>query len=196
MSIIALRGVTAKNRTARERRAELLPEIGVSLPVWLIRAGMAVVMLGVSLAEFGVSTLFALGVVGTIAVLVFRRAPIAWMFVLLIAASILQTTLTGPSWQLAVAIAGTHTLHEFGVMSAWLPERGRVQRSVLARLLRSWLVIQVPVQLAALALVVLITGTSIATALASPVFGVIAGLCLVGLVALVLVPILRGARPN
>ena len=183
-------------RDAREKRAQLLPAIGVSLPVSLIRAGMGVAMIGLSFGEFGFSTLLFVAVAGAAAVLLFPRPPFAWMFVLLFAVPFVQVPPTGPSWQLALAIAGTHTLHEFGMMSGWLPQRGRVQRAVLGRMLRSWLFIEIPVQAVALGIILVVTGTSISTALASPVFGVIAALCLLGLVILVLVPILRGSRPD
>lgn len=196
MSTPMLRRDRLRNREAREHRASLLPAIGVSLPVWLIRAGMGVAMVSLSFVEFGVTTLFFVGIAGSVAVLLFPRAPFAWMFVLLFAVPFVQQPPTGPSLQLALAIAGAHTLHEFGMISGWLPQRGRVQRAVLDRMLRSWLFIEIPVQLVALGLVLVITGTSITTALASPVFGVIAGLSLLGLVLVLLIPILRGSRPD
>ena len=193
MSLLTIRAGRRLRRDARVRRAHLLPDIGVSLPVSLVRTGMGTTMVALGLAEFGFSTLLIVAIVGAAAVLAFPRAPFAWMFVLLLAVPLLGAPLVGISWQLAVAIAGTHALHEFGMMLAWLPERGRVQRAVLARMLRSWLIIQIPVQVVAVGVVLLITGTPLTAALTSPVFGVIAGLCLLGLVIVVLLPVLRGS---
>jgi hypothetical protein len=175
--------------------ARLLPEMGVSLPVALVRGGMAAVMLALGLAEFGFTPLVVVSIVLGVVTLALPRTPAAWMFILLLAVPLLQAPLTEPSWRLVVAIAGAHVLHQFGTITGWLPEHGRVQRAVLVRSLRTFLVVQVPVQVVAFVIVLVITGTSIPAAFASPAFGVMAGLCLVALVVGILVPILRAARP-
>jgi hypothetical protein len=62
-------------------------------------------------------------------------------------------------------------------------------------MLRSYLIIQIPAQLVSLVVLTVLSGQSVAATLTSPLFGIVAGVALVLLVALVLAPILR-ERPD
>ena len=73
----------------------------------------------------------------------------------------------------------------------WLPANGRIQVPILLRMLRSYLIIQIPAQLVSYAVLSLVSGASVGQLLVTPVFGVVAAVCLLLLVILVVLPILR-----
>jgi hypothetical protein len=89
-----------------------------------------------------------------------------------------------------LAVAAIHATHELGAMLVWLPARGRIQLVVLARVLRRYLLVELPVQ----AIVVVTCVFAIPTAgaqLASPLFGLAGAIALLVLVVLIVVPRLR-----
>jgi hypothetical protein len=78
-----------------------------------------------------------------------------------------------------------HLLHLIGMTLSWLPGSGPVQLRVIGRLLRGFVLIQVPAQLVAYLVLNLLAGAG-AAAFTSPLFGLVAAVGLATLVALAL----------
>jgi hypothetical protein len=178
----------------REVNRRFRPAIGRSIPVSMVRLGIAVVLLALCFGVIGINLYLPFGLLLAVMTLAFPKTPAAWALAILLAVLTLGAYHATPTWQFFVMLAGAHALHQFGMMLAWLPLGGRIQLGILGRMLRSYLIIQIPAQLISLVILTLLAGTSVAATLTSPLFGVIAGIGLLLLVALVLVPILRVAE--
>jgi hypothetical protein len=175
----------------REVNRRFRPAIGPSVPVTVVRLGIAVVLLALCFSVIGITLYLPLGLLLAVMTLAFPKTPAAWALAALLAVESLGSFHAAPTWQFFVVLAGAHALHQFGMMLAWLPVSGRIQRSILGRTLRSYLIIQIPAQLVSLVILTLLSGKSVVATLTSPLFGIVAGVGLLLLVALVLVPILR-----
>ena len=94
----------------------------------------------------------------------------------------------GPSLRIPLLIAGAHAMH---VLAAWMlvvPARARLQPAVLLPGLRRLILIQLPVQAAALVL------TVVRPAAGEPVAAVVSGLAVLAIVALLGGMLLRRTR--
>jgi hypothetical protein len=175
----------------REVNRRFRPTIGRSVPVSVVRLGIAVVLLALCFGIIGFNLYLPFGLLLAVMTLAFPRTPAAWALAILLVVLTLGSYNTAPTWQFFVMLAGAHALHSFGMMLAWLPVSGRIQLGILGRMLRSYLIVQIPAQLISLVVLTLLSGTSVVATLTSPLFGVVAGVGLLLLVILVLVPVLR-----
>jgi hypothetical protein len=175
-----------QNEPAAGSVARFRPVIGASVPASIVRLVVAIVLLALSFGIVGIQPLLALALLLCIATMVFPRAPAAWMLAALLAVLSLGPQGAVPGWKFFVALAGVHLLHLVGMTLTWLPAGGPVQLRVLGRILRGYLLIQVPAQLVAFLVLGLLTGPSGAAAITSPVFGLVAAVGLAVLVALAL----------
>lgn len=162
------------------------PQIGRAVPASIVRLVIAIVVLGLSFGIVGLQPLLAVALLLSIATLVFPRAPAAWALAVLLALLSLGPVGVQPGWKFFVALAGVHLLHLIGMTLTWLPSGGPVQLRVIGRLLRGFLIIQVPAQLVAFLVLSLVAGASGVAAVTSPFFGLLAALGLALLVGLVL----------
>jgi hypothetical protein len=167
------------------------PEIGRTVPASIVRLVIAVILVGLSLAVIGWQLPFALALLLSLGTLVFPRSPAAWLLAGLLAISALGAFGVAPGWKFFVVLAGAHAIHLFGMMLGWLPVGGPVQLRVLGRMLRVFLVIQIPAQAVALIVLTLLAGKPVISALVSPQFGLIAG---IGFVLLVVVSVRSAVR--
>lgn len=181
---------------ARARRSRFQPAVGATIPVTIVRIVVGVVLVGLCLTILRSPLQLVVGLVLAAASLAFPKIPAIWALAALLAVSALGAFHTVPDWRFFVVLAAGHALHLFGVMLVWLPITGRVQRRVITRMVRSYLVVQLPTQVGAFVLLTALSGRSVTAALTSPFFGLLAALALVGLVVVVLVPILRGDRED
>jgi hypothetical protein len=168
--------------------ARFRPRIGPAIPASVVRLVIALELVGLSFGIVGIQPVLAVALLLSIATLVFPRAPGAWFLAGLLAVFALGPAGTTPGWKIFVALAGVHLLHVMGTTLTWLPVSGPVQLRVLGRILRRYLLIQVPTQLVAYLVLNLLAGASGATALTSPFFG------LVGVLALALLAVLISSR--
>jgi hypothetical protein len=180
---------------ARATRRGWRPTVGRTIPVSLMRLIMAVVMAILCFAIVGLHPYVAVALFLVVAAIVFPQTPAAWILAVLLAVFALGSFNSAPRWQFFVVLAGAHALHEFGMILGWLPGSGGVQLRILGRILRRYLIIQILAQVVSLVVLTLLAGKSVVAALTSPVFGVVAGMGLLLMVALVLVPLLR-AKPD
>ena len=167
------------------------PVLGVrTVPAWSVRAlfaaiALLLVLVGVPEGPWtGIAALL-------IGVSVWRpRWLTAWVLigVLLLSSLVEPGTLTP---RLLGLIAGAHALHLLAGWMLALPAAARLQPAVLLPSLRRFAIIQVPVQLAAVALLLLRGGGGIGPSV--PVLAVVSGLALAALVGLLLPALLRRA---
>jgi hypothetical protein len=182
--------------TARARRSRFEPSAGATVSVTTVRIVVGVVLAGLCFSVLRTPLQLAIGLVLAAASLAFPKIPAAWGLAFLLAVSALGSFHVAPDWRFFVVLAGAHALHLFGLMLIWLPAGGRIQRRLLVRMLRSYLIVQLPTQLVAFVLLSVLSGNSVTAALTSPFFGLLAALALVCLVVVVLVPVVRGARDD
>lgn len=181
--------MTAVAARAQKRRSR--PVVGGTIPVSVVRLGMAVLMLALSYAVIGFTLYLPVAILLVVAAIAFPKTPAAWGLAILVALLALAAYNEAPYWQFFVALAGVHALHQFGMTLVWLPANGRIQVPILLRMLRSYLIIQIPAQLVSYAVLSLLSGASVGQLLITPAFGVVAAACLLLLVIVVVLPILR-----
>jgi hypothetical protein len=158
----------------------------------MVRLAIGVICVATSFGVIGLQWPVVVAMFLTLATLVFPRSPAAWALAALLAIASLGTLGAAPDWRFFVALAGAHLLHVFGMTLSWLPVGGPVQLRVLGKSLRTFVIIQIPAQLVAFVVLTLLAGRSVAAALTSPAFGILAAVGFVVLVIVVLVPVARG----
>ena len=164
------------------------PDIGVrTVPGWSLRALFAAVALPLLLIGVpeGPWTVIAALLVG---VAVWRpRWLTAWVLIGVLMLSSLAEP-GAPTPRFLALIAGVHALH---LLAAWMlavPSVARLQPAVLLPSLRRFVLVQVPVQLVAVA-ILLPTGRA-----AVPALAIVSGLALAALVGMLVPPLLRRPR--
>ena len=126
------------------------PDLGPTLPAWSLRVAFAVVAVPLALTTAPSGPWPAFAVLLTAVAVAVPRWRLAWVLIGVLAFS----TLLEPgrlTVRLLAVIAAVHVLH---VLAAWtlaLPAGARVQPGVLLPSLRRVVLIQVPVQAAAIA---------------------------------------------
>jgi hypothetical protein len=119
-----------------------------------------------------------------------RRVPLGWILMTLLAVTVLAYETEPSLLKVVLTVAAIHAVHELGTILVWLPTRGRIQLVLLARMLRRYVLIEVPAQ-AIVVVTYLLAVPSMAARLENPVFGLVAAVALLVLVALIVVPQLR-----
>lgn len=168
-------------------QASSTSDLGLTVPAWSLRVAFAVVAVPLAVSTAPSGPWPALAVLLTAVALAVPRWRVAWVLIAVLAFSTLLEpgTLT---LRLLAVIAAVHVLH---VLASWmlvLPAGARVQPGVLLPSLRRLVLIQVPVQAAAI--VLLLVGHPSA----APWLAVVSGGAIVGLVALLAALLL--ARPR
>lgn len=162
------------------------PDLGFTVPAWSLRVAFAVVAVPLAVTAAPSGPWPALAVLLTAVAVAVPRWRLAWVLIAVLAFSTLLEpgTLTP---RLLALIAAVHLLH---VLAAWmlvLPSSARLQPRVLLPSLRRFALIQLPVQAAAV--VLLLTARP-----AAPWLALVSGAAIVGLV--VLLASLLLARPR
>lgn len=160
--------------SARGRPA---PDLGLTLPAWSLRVAFALVAVPLAVTTAPSGPWPALAVVLTGVAVVVPRWRVAWVLIAVLAFSTLLEpgTLTP---RLLALIAAVHALH---ILAAWmlvLPPAARFQPVVLLNSLRRFVLIQLPVQAAAVVLLLM------ARPAAAPWLALVSGAAIVGLVVL------------
>jgi len=165
------------------------PKVAGTIPAWIVRLIAALVFVAVCFAIIGPQLLLGLALLLAVAAIGFPRAPAAWALAALLAFVSLGPMGAEPTWKFFLALAAALFLHQVGMMLPWLPTGGRIQLRVFGRMLRTFLIIQIPAQLISFLILSLLAGG--ASQLASPIFGLVAAVGFVAVVALIVVPLVR-----
>lgn len=177
---------------AGEVRVRSVPRIGARVPGFVPRALIAV--LGAVLCVVCQLSGFwlAVGLVLTGLAVVVPRRLAAWALLLFLGASRLPHDPSSLDWRFFVLLAGLHLLHVLAALTLETPSRSWVQLDVFRRPLLRFLAIQVPVQLVAvLVLVVLGPDPNGGRDVTLPGVGVAGAAALLIVTLLLAVPLLR-----
>jgi hypothetical protein len=171
-----------------------LPGAGARVPALGVRAVFVIAGLLLSVVDFGFTGWLAVGIVLSVASAFFPRHLLAWVLIVYLAAGRLPHH-ASLSWQFLVLLAGVHLLHVLGMQMLELRRRSWVQPQLFVAPLRRFLVIQVPTQLLAVVVLLLLAPNRNGHGpLDIAEFGVLGALALVGLALLLAEPRLDGAR--
>jgi len=164
------------------------PDIGArTLPGWSVRALFAVIallLLLVGVPEGPWTVIAAL----LVAVAVWRPR---WLTAWVLSGVLVLSSLVEPgvlTVRLLALIAGVHALHLLGAWMLAVPPAARLQPAVLLPSLRRFVLVQLPVQVLAVAILLPAGRASI------PALAIASGLSLVGVVAMFVPPLLRRPR--
>lgn len=163
------------------------PDLGATVPAWSLRAAFAVIAVPLALTTAPSGLWPAFAVVLTAVAVAVPRWRVAWVLIAVLAFS----TLLEPgslTVRLLALILVVHVLH---LLAAWMlvvPPGARLQPAVLLPSVRRLVVVQLPVQAAAVVLLL------VARPSAAPWLAVVSGGAIVGLVALLGALLLAGRR--
>ena len=121
----------------------------------LVRLALAVVGALLSLLVYGASGWLAVGILFSLLAAWAPEYLLSWLLIVFLALGELGHH-AALSWRLLALVAGVHLLHVLGTLTLGLPWRSWVQPSVLTRPLLRFIAIQVPVQLLAVASLLLL----------------------------------------
>lgn len=165
-----------------------LPLAEARLPGFAPRGALLVLGIVLAVIEVRQDGLLALAIGLALAATMAPRYLLGWVLILVLALSQLARH-AALTWQVLVLLAGIHLLHVLSMLVLELPWRSWVQPSVLVAPLVRFVVIQVPTQLLAVVLLVLLApgahGDRPVTVAAFAGVGIVA---LVGLILLLLLP--------
>lgn len=163
-----------------------LPAAGARISVVTLR--LVLVLVGASLSEvvYGSGGWLVLGILLALVAAWRPRHLLAWVLIVFLAVGELEhrATLT---WRLPVLLAGLQLLHILGSLTLLLPWSAWLDPGVLRRPLLRFVAIQVPVQVFAASVVLLLAPNSHGHwPLTIPAFAVVGALALVALAVLLL----------
>jgi len=132
-----------------------LPVAGALIPAVAVRVVFVFAGVLLSLVVFGLTGWLGVGIVLSAAAAWSPRYLLGWALILFLAAGRLDQH-SGLSWRFLVLLAGLHLLHVLAQLALELPGRSWVQPAVFVRPLLRFLVIQVPTQLVAVLVLLLL----------------------------------------
>lgn len=185
--------VDATRTPSRPERATTRVPGGVPAVAPRVILALIAVGLGMLQLPFG-PWLVVAGVLIALA-LVVPRLLTAWAFIVVVGLSMLfrQPSLT--DWRPYALLAGVHLVHLYAARAVVTPVRGRIQWPVLVRPLRSFVAIQLPVQLVLAVVLAVHRSDAVGwSGTAAPVVAAIGAAALVALAVLIAVPALRERR--
>ena len=132
-----------------------LPAPDARIPSVVVRLAVAVLGILLTILVYGANSWLVLGVPFSLLAAWAPEYLLSWVVVVFLAIGELNRP-AGLTWQLLVLLAGVHLLHVLGMLSLGLPARSWVQPRVFMLVLRRFLAIQVPVQLLAVVMLLLL----------------------------------------
>jgi hypothetical protein len=134
---------------------EDLPAPDARMPGVLVRIALALLGVGLTLVVFGASGWLAVGIVLALLAAYAPETLLAWLMIVFLVIGQLARQPSW-SWQFLVLLAGLHLLHVLATMAIELPWKGWLQPAVFSAPLRRFVVIQIPSQLLALVVLLLL----------------------------------------
>lgn len=128
--------------------AAQIPSVGV-------RVALAVVVALLSAVVYGTSGWLAVGIIFGLLAAWAPEYLLAWLLIVFLAIGELGRP-AGLSWQILVLAAGVHLVHVLAMLTLGLPWRSWVQLAAFRRPLRRFIAIQIPTQLLAVAVLLLL----------------------------------------
>lgn len=172
-------------------RASIRVPRGIPASVVHVAVAAVSVTLAISLVPvtFWAIVAIALGITAAAA----PRLYTAWAFNGLLALMQLTRDVSAADWQPYVLLAGLHLMHVLASLALVVPLRGMIDARAFTRVLRRFVIVQLPCQ--ALLAGVLVVTASEAFTIAIPALAPIGAVALIVLAAVFVVPLVRrGAR--
>jgi hypothetical protein len=132
-----------------------LPAPDARLPAVTVRLALAIVGTLLSLIVYGNSAWLAVGIIFSLQAAWAPEYLLGWAVIVFLALGELNRR-AALSWQLLVLIAGVHLLHVLATFTLGLPWRSWIQPRAFTQPLRRFVTIQIPVQLLAVATLLLL----------------------------------------
>jgi hypothetical protein len=170
-------------------RVRQAPSIGARVPGWTLRSILAIVGIGLCLSQLPLGAggfWLWIGVTITGVAVVFPMTPAAWLLMLMVGMSVLPRVPSPADPRIYLLIAGIHFLHLVASYTRVVPARGWIQLRAFAAPLRRYVLMQLPVQGAAVVALAVFAPKIGKHPIAIPALGILAGAALIGL-ALVLI---------
>jgi hypothetical protein len=204
----ARRGARPDSRP--DSRPGALPDIGLRMPGATVRVLLGLVGVALVFLTIPVGFWFVIGLILTALAVAAPALLGAWGLIVLLSIATLTRPESAFDGRFFVLLAGLHLLHVLGAQTLVLPWRAWVQVGVLRAPLLRFVVIQVPVQVLAFVVLLLVApsgagngagaGTGTASGIgdlgaAGPIAAVIGAVALGAVVVILIVPLLR-ERPR
>jgi hypothetical protein len=132
-----------------------LPAPEARVPGVVVRVAVATVGILLTLVVYGTSGWLAVGVLFSLIAAWAPEYLLSWAVIVFLGVGELSRP-GDLSWQLLVLIAGVHLLHLLGMLALALPWRSMLQSRVFKRPLLRFVTIQIPVQLLAVVVLLLL----------------------------------------
>jgi hypothetical protein len=163
-----------------------LPAVDARIPGLAVRAALATVGILLTVLVYGSSGWVAVGVIFSLLSAWAPEYLLSWMLIVFLALGELGRP-AGLTWQLLVLIAGVHLLHLLGMLALALPWRSWLQPRAFERPLLRFIAIEIPVQLLAVAALLLFAPNAHGQRpLTVAAFSVVGAVALAGLALLLL----------
>jgi hypothetical protein len=173
-------------------RLLIVPQLGPRVPGFVPRLALAVVGVLLTVLCYSLPVWIVIGLTLTAFAAVLPRRLGAWALLLFLGASRLPHGTSPLGWQFLVLLAGLHLLHVIATQTLEIPPRCWVQLAVFRRPLLRFLAVQVPAQLVAALVLLLLAPDSHGHRPATlPFFGVLGTAALLVVTLLLAVPLLR-----
>jgi hypothetical protein len=177
-------------------RVRQAPRLGARVPGWVLRGVLAMVGIVLCLSQLSLGTAgfwawVGIGITGV--AVVFPATPAAWLLMLMLGISVLPRVPSPADPRIYLLIAGIHLLHLIASYARVVPARGWIQLRVFAAPLRRYLLVQLPVQGAALVALAVFAPRIGEHPTAIPALGIVAGIALIGLALVLIVPLILPA---
>lgn len=167
------------------------PAAGARVPAITVSVALVVAGLALTVVSYGVNGWLVLGVALTAGAVWSPRSLAGWALILFVAAGEL-TRHDGLTWRVLVLLAGIHLLHVLAMLTLELPRRSWLDPAVFAAPLRRFVAIQLPAQVFAVAVLLLLAPSAGGhRPLTAGAFSVVGAAALVGLAV-----VLLRARPG
>lgn len=133
------------------------PVLGATVPGWSVRALFGAIALALCLTVADSGFWLAVSLALTAAAVAVPRWLTAWLLIGALAFTVLLHPQSVGEWRVYALIAGAHALHLTASWMLVVPPLARLQPAVLLPSLLRFVIVQVPVQLAAVGLLALTT---------------------------------------
>jgi hypothetical protein len=174
-------------------RVRQAPHLGARVPGWVLRGILATVGVGLCLSQLplGAGGFWVwIGIAITGVAVVFPTTPAAWLLMLMVGISVLPRFPSPADPRIYLLIAGIHLLHLIASYTRVVPVRGWIQLRTFAAPLRRYVLVQLPVQGAAIVALAVFAPKIGEHPIAIPALGILAGAALIGLAIVLVVPLI------
>jgi hypothetical protein len=176
-------------------RLRSLPRLGPRVPGWMLRVAIGIVGAGLCVTQLPLGFWFGLGLVLAVLAAIAPRLSTAWALILLLGSSLLWREPSPLNVTFYALLAGVHLLHLLASYALVVPIGGWLQLRAFTASLKRYLIVQVPLQLLTALALFAFSPRAGHTLAAVPVVGIAAGVALVALTVVLVLPFLR-ERPR